>query len=484
MLLALVLVPPLLAAVALRRCRRERGGRWLLPARAARRTWSCVGAALVLDAARRRFGGWLVLDALGKLVLGVRRACSSSCCSVYALGYLAQRPERPNRIFVACLLLLFSAMMTLVIAVAPPGADVGGARGDARCASAPLLYFNRNPRSLEATWKYLLIGSVGIALALLGLVLPRLRGAARAGLAPSLLFEDLVRDAPRSRGRGCTRRSCCCSSATARRWGWRRCTPGSPTPTARRPGWSARCWPAGSTSCAFLAILRVFHICAAAGEAAFARELMVVIGLFSMAVAGVFMARQRDFKRMLAYSSVEHMGILVLGVGLGGAAVFGALLHLVNNGLTKGVLFLSAATSTAPTAARPSSRPAGRCGGCRSRASLFLLGFFAITGSPPFGPFVSEFTILDAAIGSGRYVVVALVPRAAGRHLHRHGRRRCWRWCRATRPPARSAAQARDVADRRARRPPSWCWCCCWASTCRRRSTRCCARRRSSGGAP
>ncbi len=75
----------------------------------------------------------------------------------------------------------------------------------------------------------------------------------------------------------------------------------------------------GVTSCAFLAILRVYQICAAAGEAAFARGCCSFMGLFSMAVAAVFMVRQRDFKRMLAYSSVEHMGILVLGIGIGGA---------------------------------------------------------------------------------------------------------------------------------------------------------------------
>src|SRR5260370_6728341 len=97
----------------------------------------------------------------------------------------------------------------------------------------------------------------------------------------------------------------------------------------------------GLASGAFLAILRFFQICNAAGEAAFARQMMVALGLLSMAVAGVFMARQRDFKRMLAYSSVEHMGILVLGIGIGGAGVFGALVHLLNNGLNKGLLFLS-----------------------------------------------------------------------------------------------------------------------------------------------
>src|SRR5262249_2339270 len=98
----------------------------------------------------------------------------------------------------------------------------------------------------------------------------------------------------------------------------------------------------GTTSCAFLSILRVYRICSAGPDAAYGRQGMIVMGLVSMAVAAVFMVRQRDFKRMLAYSSVEHMGILVLGVGIGGMAVFGALLHLINNGLTKGVLFLSA----------------------------------------------------------------------------------------------------------------------------------------------
>src|SRR5262249_55546559 len=94
----------------------------------------------------------------------------------------------------------------------------------------------------------------------------------------------------------------------------------------------------GLTSCAFLADLRTYQNCRAGAEAEFARAVMILIGLLSMAVAAVFLARQRDFKRMLAYSSVEHMGILVLGVGIGGLAVYGALLHLINNGLTKGVL--------------------------------------------------------------------------------------------------------------------------------------------------
>jgi len=162
------------------------------------------------------------------------------------------------------------------------------------------------------------------------------------------------------------------------------------------------------TSCAFLAILRVYQICRAGADAAFAREIMVFMGLFSMAVAAVFMARQRDFKRMLAYSSVEHMGILVLGVGLGGLAVYGALLHLINNGLTKGVLFLSAGNIHRAYGSKLTDQVCGAIRRAPVSGAFFLAGFLAITGSPPFGPFVSEFTIASAAAVSGQYLACGM----------------------------------------------------------------------------
>jgi hydrogenase-4 component F len=164
----------------------------------------------------------------------------------------------------------------------------------------------------------------------------------------------------------------------------------------------------GTTSCAFLAILRVFQICGAGADAAFARQLMIGMGLFSMAVAAVFMTRQRDFKRMLAYSSVEHMGILVLGVGLGGLAAFGALLHMINNGLTKGVLFLSAGNIHRAYGSKLTDDVRGAIERVPLSASLFLTGFLAITGAPPFGPFVSEFTIASSAFATGQYVTAGL----------------------------------------------------------------------------
>src|SRR5437762_2761684 len=135
---------------------------------------------------------------------------------------------------------------------------------------------------------------------------------------------------------------------------------------------------------------------------------MIFMGLLSMATAAVFMVRQRDFKRMLAYSSVEHMGILALGVGIGGAALYGALLHLINNGLTKGVLFLSAGNIHRAYGSKLTDDVRGAIRRVPLSGALFLAGFLAITGSPPFGPFVSEFIIVNAAMSTGQFLAGGL----------------------------------------------------------------------------
>jgi hydrogenase-4 component F len=135
---------------------------------------------------------------------------------------------------------------------------------------------------------------------------------------------------------------------------------------------------------------------------------MIFFGLLSMITAAVFMVRQRDFKRMLAYSSVEHMGILVFGVGLGGAAIYGVLLHVINNALAKGVLFLSAGNIHRAYGSKLTDHVTGAMRGLPLSGSLFLAGFFAGCGSPPFGPFVSEFSILAAAFRERHFVGAAI----------------------------------------------------------------------------
>jgi hydrogenase-4 component F len=158
----------------------------------------------------------------------------------------------------------------------------------------------------------------------------------------------------------------------------------------------------GLTTCAFCALLRFVQIMNAAGDGELARALLLGFGLVSIAVAAAFMIRQRDYKRMLAYSSVEHMGIVACGLGIGGLGTYGALLHLLNNSFGKGVLFMAAGNLHRAYGSKLTAEVSGALHRVPASASLFLAGFFAITGSPPFGLFLSELTIVQAAFRSGR----------------------------------------------------------------------------------
>jgi hydrogenase-4 component F len=127
-----------------------------------------------------------------------------------------------------------------------------------------------------------------------------------------------------------------------------------------------------------------------------------------MGVAGVFVLGQSDYKRLLAYSSVEHMGILALGVGLGGGGARGAMLHAVNHSLTKGLLFLVAGNILHAYRTKGVAGVRGLVRTLPVSGPLWIAGLLAISGSPPFGPFLSEFTILHGALAQGRAVVAAL----------------------------------------------------------------------------
>ncbi|MBI2804680.1 MAG: hydrogenase [Planctomycetes bacterium] len=346
---------------------------------------------------------WLLLDPLGKVILLVQSSLFF-LCSLYAPAYLSIRSDRPNRVFCANLLTM-QAMMTLVSLSHHLGLMWVGMEATT-LVTAPLLYFNHNPRSLEATWKYLLIGSVGIALALLGSFFLAYSGL-KAGLESTLHFDQLIDHASELSPPWLHAAFVLLFVGYGTKMGLAPMHTWKPDAYGEAPGIVGTLLAGGLTSCAFLAVLRIYQICQASSvaEAAFAREIMIFMGLFSMAFAAVFMVRQRDFKRMLAYSSVEHMGILVIGIGIGGNAIYGALLHLVNNALTKGVLFLSAGNIHRVYGSKVTDDVRGALQRMPLSAGLFLAGFLAITGSPPFGPFVSEFTIVTATFASGEFVV-------------------------------------------------------------------------------
>jgi len=160
-------------------------------------------------------------------------------------------------------------------------------------------------------------------------------------------------------------------------------------------------------NCAFLGLLRMHQVCVAANLGDFSRSIWIAFGLVSLAVSAVFIIGQMDFKRLLAYSSVENMGILALGIGLGPAGAFGALLHAVNHSLVKAMLFLLAGNILARYQTKIIPQVRGLLGVAPVTGVLWLAGFLAITGTPPFGPFLSKFTILKAALDGGHPWIAA-----------------------------------------------------------------------------
>jgi len=126
-------------------------------------------------------------------------------------------------------------------------------------------------------------------------------------------------------------------------------------------------------------------------------------------VAALLLLATRDFKRMLAYSSVEHMGILVIGAAFGAAGTWAVLFHVWSNSLTKGALFLSAGNIRRAAGGRTIDEVSGMTLVTPKSAAIFVTGMFAVTACPPFGPFFSELRVLRAAIETGHGTAAALL---------------------------------------------------------------------------
>jgi hydrogenase-4 component F len=344
-------------------------------------------------------GGWIFLDSLGMLTL-LSNSILFAVCASYAVGYLGYRLKRPNRILCSALLVCLSAM-TLVTISQHLGL-LWIALEATTLTMAPLIYFNHNARSIEATWKYLLICSVGIAIALLGLFFLAYSTIV-AKQDVTLLLGSLIGDASRLHPGWRHAAFIFLLVGFGSKMGLAPLHTWKPDAYGEAPGLVGALLAGGLVNCALLALLRVYQVAAASTEGAMFQQVLLVMGLISMAFAAVFMARQSDFKRMLAYSSVEHVGIIAVALGLGKLALFGALLHMINNAFTKGVLFLSSGNIHRAYNSKSTNFVRGALRRTPWSGALFLAAFFAITGSPPFGPFVSEFVIVSSAFVQRNY---------------------------------------------------------------------------------
>ncbi|MEN6408025.1 MAG: proton-conducting transporter membrane subunit [Thermoguttaceae bacterium] len=416
MIWALLLIPTLagLAAFGLRRNGPRRA---LLLASAAAHLAAVV--ACWRDAPPPIADGWIAVDPASLLFLSITSALFLAA-AVYGVGYLAQESHVapggeddeelpfqnfPEAVFTGCLL-LFLATMSLVAVSQHLGLMWVGVEATT-LVSAPLIYFHRHHRSLEATWKYLLICSVGIALALLGNFFVAVAARSGGQTAIHLTIADLTAHADSLNPRWLQAAFLFFLVGYGTKMGLAPLHTWLPDAHSEAPSVVSALLSGALLNCAFLTILRTHGLLAAAGLADFSSDLLIGFGLLSMAVAAVFIVGQADFKRMLAYSSVEHMGILSLGIGVGGAAAFGAMLHAVNHSLTKAMLFLAAGNILALYRTKSTVRVRGVLRCSPITGVLWMAGFLAIVGSPPFGLFLSELTILKGMFDAGRPWVAA-----------------------------------------------------------------------------
>lgn len=344
--------------------------------------------------------GFLQIDPLGLIFLSTISFLFLSV-SVFMIGYF-DHEQRRNRTYVGCLLFLMS-MMSVVCASQHMGL-AWVAIETTTLFSAPLISFHRNEGTLEATWKYLMVCSVGIALALMGTFF---MGIAAYDVH-TLLLPELLKNAPLLSvnwlklsvifllvGYGC-------KMGLAPTHSWK------PEAYGQATGMTAVLMAGGLTQCSFLALLRVSQICSATGLTPFYSSILIVTGVLSLVVPAVFILGERNIKRAFAYSSIEHMGILVLGLGLGGVGIFGTLFHVINNALAKVVMFFTAGSIAQKYGSSRVEDVKGVIHVYPVTGVFLIIALFAGTGMFPFATFHSELMILNAAVIS-RHFVLAMI---------------------------------------------------------------------------
>jgi hydrogenase-4 component F len=161
-------------------------------------------------------------------------------------------------------------------------------------------------------------------------------------------------------------------------------------------------------STAVLVLLRFYQVVARTDVQPFAQKLLIFAGLLSLGVAAIYIWRNRNYKRLLAYSSVEHLGIIALGVGIGGVALLGALLHLLFNSFGKAALFFMAGNIHRSYNSREIEAVTDLLPRLPWSAFVWALAFLYIVGTPPFGIFFSGLFVLRGMIHSANWLSLVI----------------------------------------------------------------------------
>ncbi|MBR7120994.1 MAG: NADH dehydrogenase FAD-containing subunit [Lentisphaeria bacterium] len=397
MIIALLLLVPVLAALAAFLSRSEKFSRYILVAAGTAHAVLCgllPGSNETLNP-----GGkiCLALDADGLVILSVTSGLFL-LTSLFITFWMPLDTRRAEGHAVmktphfSAFLLLFLFTMTLT-ALARDFGMLWVAVEATTLASAPLINYHKSKTSLEAMWKYLLICSIGIGLALFGTMLI---AASLADPHAGLAFDTLKNSGIYGKFNVVYFRAgfVLCFAGYALKMGLAPFHTWLPDAHSEAPAPVSALLSGSLLNCALLAVLRLWHITPVTMQD-FCGNFLKFSGFLSLAVAALFIIRQKDFKRMLAYSSVEHMGLITLLVAYGLEHI--GMLHVISHSLTKMALFLTAGNILLSYRTRSVAAVKGIFSRIPGNAAIWIFGMLMICGTPPSPLFFTELALVTAA---------------------------------------------------------------------------------------
>ena len=409
LVLAAVLVLPALGAALLALLRDERKGAWL-NALVSFLTFAC---ALALIGERPAPGPYLIVDDLNAVFILVSTLVGFTT-SVFSASYIAHELESGHltqahlRFYHAMYQMLMFGMNLALLSN-----NVGlmwVAVELATLTTVVMVGIYRTPAALEAAWKYFLLGSVGIALALFGTILVYLAARATVGEGlDAMAWDILVANAHAFDPALLNLAFVFLLLGYGTKVGLVPLHAWLPDAHAEGPTPISAVLSGLLLNVALFAVLRFKGIMSANPAALAPGPLMVTLGLSSVVFAAFMLYRRQDIKRLFAYSSIEHMGIITFAFGMGGTlANFAGLLHMTLHSLTKSAIFFCVGHIAQ---AKGTQRMADIRGLTVSHPALgwtLSLGVVAIAGLPPMGLFMTEFLIVTSTFARAPVLAVIL----------------------------------------------------------------------------
>ncbi|HEY7307330.1 MAG TPA: proton-conducting transporter membrane subunit [Bryobacteraceae bacterium] len=341
------------------------------------------------------FGAWVMLCVAVVYLLS----------TLYSIGYmrLLDEDERLPRFYA-----LFSGFaLTMLVACVMNNIGVYWIAIElTTLVSTFLVGFEQEAESTEAAWKYIVVVSAGISLALLGTVLLYWGGSFVLGATYQMTWSNIRTAGPKIYPPLLSVSFLLVLVGYGTKAGLVPMHTWLPDAHSESPAPVSAMLSGALLNTAMMGIARFLSIVNVTSVRHFAHTAVVSFGILSFVVAALFITRQTGVKRLMAYSSVEHLGVQALGLGFGGAlGIAGTLYHMLNHSLNKSLMFFGAGNAMQGYQSKEMDGMRGVLKAFPVTGCLWLAGAVAIAGAPPFGLFLSEFTILRAGLAAYGWAV-------------------------------------------------------------------------------